>query len=763
MGTNFKSYLNDVRRDHMVRYYEDHAAYFYGKISASSGALVTYFMTGQFVFLVSSICMIAIMLADVGNIRSYQGIATDKDKSFFSWEHHYTFLSTAFMLILGVWCFFCFTLTSNPFIHLLSVAISLGNVLSLICRNFSNQRILTLQLLAVAVPMLIGILHYGDYRSMILLAFFLPLFASVRDISQRLRDLFRSAEQQSDAKHAFSEQLNTALGSMSHGLMMFDDDMRIKVINTPALNILGIHKDTNCQDQTLDEISQFVDMDSPTSNKVRIMSDALTERLNSANRDKIFKLSDDQFVEITLQMRNEGGCVMVIEEVSERIRYQSKIDQLARFDELTGLYNRRFFRDQANQSLKNRKEKNAAAIMFFDLDDFKRVNDNLGHQAGDFILTSVAERLNELLPDSAFAGRYGGDEFVVFVDAKDCPDGFDALADAIVKTIPKDVKFKNQQLRFGVSLGIAKFPEDGNSIDRLLKLGDLALYHSKSEGKNCYSHFTPELEESLQKRIIIEEDLIGAIRNQEFELYFQPIVRMDNGKTELFEALVRWRHDIHGGISPADFIPIAEDLGLIREIGQWTLHEACKQCSRWPDNVSVSVNMSAVQFQVDSITSSIKNALEQSGLDPKRLEIEITETAVLSDMTHAAVVLDELSELGVRISLDDFGTGYSSLSYLHKLPLDKLKIDKSFVDDLDNSQRSRTLLNGIAALGKALELKIVVEGIETKTQYDLLHDNYDVDLAQGFYFSKPMPASHALKFIQLNSVAAYPPPKAKVA
>ena len=440
MKANFKAYLNDVRRDHMVRYYEDHAAYFYGKISATTGALVTYYMTGHFVFITTTICMLGIMLADVGNIRSYQKLSTDKDKSFFSWEYHYTYLSTAFMLMLGIWCFFCFTLTNNPFIHLLSVAISLGNVLSLICRNFSNKRVLTLQLLAVAVPMLIGVLHYGDYRSMILCAFFMPLFASVRDISERLRDLFRSAEQQSDAKEAFSRQLDTALRSMSHGLMMFDDEMRIKVINAPALKILGIHHDTDCQDHTLDEVSQFVDLNSPTSNKVRIMADALTERLRSANRDKIFKLSEDQFVEITLQMRNEGGCVMVIEEVSERIRYQSKIDQLARFDELTGLYNRRFFRDQASHVLRNRSQKDSLAIMFFDLDDFKRVNDTMGHQAGDFILTSVAERLKSLLPESAFAGRYGGDEFAVLVDPKVCPNGIDALAEAIVKNVPKNLR-----------------------------------------------------------------------------------------------------------------------------------------------------------------------------------------------------------------------------------------------------------------------------------------------------------------------------------
>ena len=256
------------------------------------------------------------------------------------------------------------------------------------------------------------------------------------------------------------------------------------------------------------------------------------------------------------------------------------------------------------------------------------------------------------------------------------------------------------------------------------------------------------MEEILHERLQMEDDLAKAVQGQNLELHFQPIVNMSTQKPTVFEALTRWKRNGKENVPPAEFIPLAEDLGLIREIGEWTLKEACRQCTFWPDGTSVAVNVSAVQFQVGSITEVVQEALIETGLDPHRLEIEITETAVLNDMAHAILVLEQLSELGVRISLDDFGTGYSSLSYLHKLPLDKLKIDKSFIDDLVNSERSKTLLKGITAMGKALDLKLVVEGIEHQEQFDLLKNHYQVDFMQGYFFSKALPANAAIEFAE---------------
>ncbi len=733
-----------------LHHYEDHAAFFYGKISAASAALITFVLTNEYSLLFISVAMMVIMACDVGNIKLHKKLISKNSEQMSLWRAQYVFLSTSFTFSMGLWCFFCFTLTNDPFVHLLCISVTMGNILSLISRNFTSDRILTLQISAVAIPIILGLPAYGDFRSIILSAFFLPLFASVRDISARLRNIFSSMEQQSDEKDAFGEQLNEALESMSHGLMMFDDAMRLKIVNKTARNILGIGDEINCYSKKLNEISRLIDTQRPLVNRVRILQETLTKRLNHKTAAKVFKISQSQYVELSIKLRDEGGCVLVIEDVTQRIEYQTRINQLAKYDELTGLCNRTHFIQQTKHLLKDMQPNETASVIFFDLDDFKRINDTLGHEAGDHILTTVAERARDLLPKNSICARYGGDEFVVFINNKNLNGSINSLADKLVKEIALDVVFNNQVVSFGASLGVSKYPSDGTSIDRLLKLADLALYAAKAKGKNTYSEFTTELEESLQKRVLLEEDLSLAVKNNALELHFQPIHSTSDTKTKVFEALTRWKRNDIEQIPPSEFIPIAEDLGLINEIGNWTLYEACRACKTWPEDISVAVNLSAVQFRVGSITDIVKNALEESGLTPSRLEIEITETAVLYDMDHAILVLEELSSLGVRISLDDFGTGYSSLSYLHKLPLDKLKIDKSFVDDLIVNQRSRTLLKGITVLGKALELKIVVEGVESKEQFDLLKNLYEVDFVQGFYFSKALSQNDANQYLQIN-------------
>ncbi|MEM8651703.1 MAG: EAL domain-containing protein [Pseudomonadota bacterium] len=735
--------LSEVSHDQALFHYEDHTAFFYGKISAAAAALITFVLTLQIPILVMSLCLMGVMMLDVANIRAHKRLVEGKSSNFYRWEMQYTILSTFFTLFMGLWCFTCFVLSDDVFVHLLCVSITLGNILSMLCRNFSNERVLTMQLCTVTIPLVLGITSYGDFRSIILCAFFLPLFTSVRDISGRLRSLFFNIEQQSLEKETFGIQLNEALESMSHGLIMFDEDMRLRIINKTAREILCIGEEINCYSRQLHQIARLIDAQKPSVNRVRILEDSLTDRLRQHSADKVFKISDTQFVELSIKLRDQGGCVLVIEDVTQRINYQNRINQLARFDELTGLCNRSFFLQQSKTILQRSAGKNRCKIMFFDLDDFKRINDTMGHEAGDYILTCVADRAKKFMPQSTILGRYGGDEFVALVQEDDMVGPIERFAQRIIEDLSREVIFNNQVLRFGVSMGVASYPEDGTSIDRLLKLADLALYAAKDSGKNTFRTFSVEMEESLDDRIKLEDDLTKAVRDKSLSLHFQPLVNVETGKATVFEALIRWNRPGHGNVSPGVFVPIAEDLGIIRDIGEWTLMEACRVCMTWPDNTSVAVNLSAVQFQVSSVIEAVENALAETGLDPSRLEIEITETAVLNDMSHAIVVLEALCDLGVSISLDDFGTGYSSLSYLHKLPLNKLKIDKSFVDDITTSDRSKTLLKGITVLGRALDLSIVVEGIETQDQFDLLVDQYEIDYVQGYYFSKALPADQA--------------------
>lgn len=734
-----------------LHHYEDHTAFFLGKTSAAAASLISFILTYETSILVISLCIMCIMILEFGNIRLHKRLVEGRSNQYGFWKAQYAFLSVSFMLSMGLWCFFCFTLSSDPFVHLLCISVTMGNILSMISRNFTSDRILSLQLIAVSVPIMLGIPAYGDFRSIILAVFFLPLLASVRDISSRLRETFINLEKQSSEKDAFGGQLNEALESMSHGLIMFDEEMRLKIINKTARNILGIGDEINCYSKKLHEISRLIDTQRPLINRVRILQETLTKRLRHKTVAKVFQVSQSQYVELSIKLREEGGCVLVIEDVSQRIEYQNKINQLAKYDELTGLHNRTNFIQQTKNILQKMGPKDTASVLFFDLDDFKKINDTLGHEAGDFILTTVAERAKGLMPKHSICARYGGDEFVAFIHNRYLDCSIEELAGKIVKELARDVIFNNQVASFGASMGITKYPKDGTSIDRLLKLADLALYAAKDKGKNTYCTFTKELEETLQKRVLLEDDLTKAVAENKLDLHFQPILSAESGKPKVFEALTRWNRKGNEPISPSVFIPLAEDLGLISEIGIWTLFEACRTCSKWPEDISVAVNLSAVQFRVGSIANIVKSALTETGLEPHRLEIEITETAILNDMEHAVLVLEELSQLGVRISLDDFGTGYSSLSYLHKLPLDKLKIDKSFVDDLTESERSRTLLKGITVLGKALELKIVVEGVETREQFELLKNSYQVDFVQGFYFSKALSSVDAALFIEQHA------------
>lgn len=742
--------LTELIQNQSLRHYKDHTAFFYGRFSAAVASLLSFLLTSHWGFLISSLMMGSIMLAEISNIRWHKQLLKNERTDYDEWQRQYNILSTGFMFFIGCWAFLSFVLTNDIFLHLLAVAVTMGNIFNIVCRNFSGGANFTYQLSASAIPLVAGFLTYADYRGMILCAFFIPLLTSLRDIAMRLRNLFANIEEESYEKELFGTQLNTALESMSHGLIMFDAEMRLRVINEMAKSILDLNSYINCYGKTLYEISQLMEDKRPLYNRVRILESTLRRRLKRDTTDRVFKLSPTQYVELSIKLREEGGCVLVIEDVTQRIQYQTRINQLAKFDELTGLSNRSFFLHQAKSTLEGLHDGDTGAILFFDLDDFKRVNDTMGHEAGDFILTSVAERVKRILPPEALAARYGGDEFVIMINSAQCKISIDELAKTIIDEIPADLFFNNQKIRFGASLGVAQFPKDSTSLERLLKVADLALYEAKDAGKNTYRYFSKELEETLSRRVQIESDLAKAVKQEAFELHFQPLVNINNGKTQVFEALTRWKRNKTEFVSPAEFIPIAEDLGLIREIGEWTLFEACRQCKSWPKGVNVAVNMSAVQFQVGSVTDAVSRALTETGLDPERLEIEVTETAVLNDMTHAIMVLESLSDMGVSISLDDFGTGYSSLSYLHKLPLNKLKIDKAFVDDFVHSERSRTLLKGITALGRALDLKVVVEGVETKQQFDLLKAEYDIDLVQGFYFSKALAPSKAREYAERN-------------
>jgi diguanylate cyclase (GGDEF)-like protein len=404
------------------------------------------------------------------------------------------------------------------------------------------------------------------------------------------------------------------------------------------------------------------------------------------------------------------------------------------------------------------------AVHFIDLDRFKEVNDMLGHDGGDFLLKTIAERLCTIVRVDDVVARLGGDEFVVVQTGFATEEQATTYAQRLAAAIAEPIQFNGTEILPAGSIGVAVAPQDGNTPERLLKSADLALYKSKADGRNCIRFFLPEMDADLKARIELEKTIRNAVLHDDFLLHFQPLYEMTERRLIGFEALVRMVKEDGTLIAPLTFIPLAEEMRLIDKIGTWVLREACSTAMDWPEHLTVAVNLSPAQFATGHISEIVRAALEETGLAPRRLELEITETLLLGDTDAVMVELQTLKAMGVAIVMDDFGTGYSSLSYLWRFPFDKIKIDSSFMQAFDGSDRdAETVVKTIIALGRELKMRVTVEGVETARQAAFL-DAADGDQAQGFYFGRPVPASEIAAsiledFRQRNALTSEPEPK----
>ncbi len=430
----------------------------------------------------------------------------------------------------------------------------------------------------------------------------------------------------------------------------------------------------------------------------------------------------------------------VVEDVTERKNAEQRIAHLAHFDALTNLPNRVLLREKLEQELSLVRRGGQLAVLYLDLDHFKSVNDTLGHSAGDELLKAVTERMRGCLHEADILARLGGDEFAIVQTGIEHPTDAAVLAqklrDAVNQT---SYELHGHQVVVDISIGIALAPDDGTEVDELLKCADMALYGAKSEGRGTYRYFEAEMDARMKMRRSLEVDLRKALINNEFALHYQPLVRLADNQISGCEALLRWFHPQRGLISPADFIPVAEETGLINAIGEWVLRQACAEAATWPNDLKVAVNVSPVQFRSQGLPQAVINALATANLAPHRLELEITELVVLQSNETTLRRLHQLRELGVRISMDDFGTGYSSLSYLRSFPFDKIKIDQSFINDLSNGSDAVAIVQAIITLANSLKMTTTAEGVETEQQAQALRAMGCVEM-QGYLFSRPKPA-----------------------
>ncbi|RCS24768.1 EAL domain-containing protein [Phyllobacterium salinisoli] len=440
------------------------------------------------------------------------------------------------------------------------------------------------------------------------------------------------------------------------------------------------------------------------------------------------------------------------EDVTERREILSRIEHVAMHDALTGLPNRAFFTDHLRKLLKKEHGAEPFALLYLDVDQFKQVNDSMGHPAGDLLLSEVASRLRKLISPDDFIARINGDEFAIAFMGGDIRE-ISLFAEKLMALFAEPFRLEDNEEYIGCSIGIALAPKHGDEVDLLLRNADLALHAAKADGRSTFRFYEQSMRLAAERRHILTLELRQALNENQFELYYQPIFTLSDDSISGFEALIRWHHPQRGMVSPAEFIPVAEETGLISGIGQWVLREACLTAARWPKSVKISVNLSAAQFDQAGLLDTVVMALEEAGLEPHRLELEITESIFLSNSRQNIQMLYALRELGVRIAMDDFGTGYSSLSYLRSFPFDKIKIDRSFVSGIEVDTRNLAIIQAVAVLGAGFNIITTAEGVETAQQLSRLRNEHFGEV-QGFFTGRPMPAGEADIFIASKTASS---------
>ena len=578
----------------------------------------------------------------------------------------------------------------------------------------------------------------ADWRSQTRLQFFaavLAVIVVVVIISLIVRQLLRQHHAAQRLLSEKSQHLDTAINNMTQGLLLFDATGRLVICNERYIEMFSLSRDIvkpGCHLRDLIEhrqqLGSFVgDVDSYCAK--------FLDPKGEEAQDTVISVPDGRMIRLIYKRSPDGGWATTLEDITERRRVEARIERLAHYDALTNLPNRTLFQRHAEELLVHTSSVDFA-ILYIDIDEFKRINDSLGHLIGDEFLRGVSTRLMESIGSEDFVARLGGDEFAIVQHNVYSEHDVDELIARIYAALRTPFDCRGHSLAADASIGIALAPRHGSDLHGLLKSADLAMYAAKAAGRRTHRFFEPSMETEANQRRALEIDLRGAIAEGAFELHYQPLVDLGSNAVTGCEALLRWRHPRRGMVSPAEFVPIAEETGLIEEIGDWVLRTACAEAATWPDHIRIAVNVSPVQFRSRTLPLKVAAALAETGLDPRRLELEITEAVLIADDDAALVALNQLRELGVRIALDDFGTGYSSLSYLQRFPFDKIKIDRSFVKELMRGTGSSSIIKAVVSIAADRNMVTTAEGVETEEQRATVHA-LGCNQMQGYLFSPP--------------------------
>ena len=541
------------------------------------------------------------------------------------------------------------------------------------------------------------------------------------------------------------QRLDTAINNMTQGLLLFDASQRLVVCNQRYVEMFGVSTDVVKPGCTIRELLEHRrDIGNFKGNVEEYCSTLIQKMAEGKLYQTILDGANGGSIQVLYRPLPHGGWVATLEDITERRRAEERITHLAHYDALTDLPNRVLFRERIERELRATGRGRQFALLYIDVDEFKGINDSLGHHVGDELLKAVAGRLRSCVRETDHVARLGGDEFAVIQTDVVNADEVAEFVARIQEAIRQPYQCLGHHLSTDASIGIALAPQDGTDLDQLIKNADLAMYGAKADGRRTYRFFEPAMDARAKARLTLERDIRQALVDGGFEIHYQPLVDLVSDEVTGCEALLRWRHPVRGMVSPADFVPVAEDTGLIVELGEWVLRTACAEAATWPNHIRLAVNVSPVQLKCPTLALKIASALATSGLPAGRLELEITEAVLIRDDETALAILHQLRAIGIRIALDDFGTGYSSLSYLKRFPFDKIKIDRCFVTDIAEIDGSSVIVQAVVNIAAAGNMTTTAEGVETLEQKEMLRKLGCTEM-QGYLFSAAKPGPEVRK------------------
>ena len=662
------------------------------------------------------------------------------------WENRYMWLTGAATTQIGLYAFCALQIAPSEYSIISSVIMVFGTLPTVVGRIYGSDRLAAVIVVSLLLPTAFGTILRGDAAHVLIAFLTLPYLLLVRTLVQDVRAAVLDAIQGRWKNQEIAERFDIALNNMSHGLIMFDGDLSVLVANKTARTLFDLPEHINLEGRHFDTILRYGRIRKVLSaRQVEKLRRQLVPMILEGGAAKRFVMNDGRHVEFRSNPRAFSGAVLTFEDITERINAEKQMINMARYDALTGLPNRSYFATLIAERLKQNTEGGTCMLVMLDVDDFKHVNDTLGHSQGDALLRAVANRLKDFHLRDILISRQGGDEFMVFIPEQPADEAPDEVADLLHTKLTGIYELAGEQVHVTVSIGLAVSDHSSFDLTRMMVKADLALYRSKALGKGAWSVFEDSMDAEYKRRQMLKNELAKALDNESLNVRYQPIVDAKSGKIVACEALSRWSHPTLGDISPAEYIPLAEEMGMIGKVSRSVLNRATLDCASWPEEVNISVNLSAIDFRRSRLLEEIDFALKQSGISPHRLEIEVTETAVIANEAEMLTVLQQIRDRGMKVSLDDFGTGYSSLSYLHRLPLDKVKIDRSFVEGIESGQTPIALLRGVTTLCRTLGLQVTIEGVSSDDQLNLVLATEGVSRIQGFALGPALPSSSILE------------------